>query len=84
LYTVYVLYSKSSDKIYIGYTSDMEARLESHNRLATKGWTVRYRPWSLVYEEKYTEKQEALKREKQLKSYQGRKYIRRMLENQPV
>jgi len=37
MFTVYALYSESSDKIYIGYTSDLEARMLSHNELATKG-----------------------------------------------
>ena len=42
MYTVYVLYSKQYDKIYIGYTSDLEGRLKSHNELSTKGWTIKF------------------------------------------
>ena len=38
MYTVYVLYSEEHDKIYIGYTSNLEQRLKSHNELGTKGW----------------------------------------------
>jgi hypothetical protein len=39
---VYVLHSVQHDKIYIGYSSDLESRLKSHNELATKGWTVKW------------------------------------------
>ena len=36
MYTVYVLYSSLYDKIYIGYTSDLNARLLSHNELGKR------------------------------------------------
>ena len=79
MYTVYVLHSATSDKIYIGYTTDIENRLLSHNKLATKGWTIKFRPWKLIYSEEFTSKSEAMKREKELKSHQGREYIRKEL-----
>ncbi len=79
MYTVYVLYSKSFDKIYIGYTSNLDQRLLSHNKLGTKGWTIRFRPWELLYKEEFHEKTEAMKREKELKSFQGRKFIRTLI-----
>ena len=79
MYTTYVLYSEKYDKIYIGYTSDLEQRLRSHNELAKKGWTVKYRPWKVIYTEEYESRREAMKREKQLKGYQGRQFIRELL-----
>jgi putative endonuclease len=79
MFTVYVLYSERFDKIYIGFTSDLENRLLSHNKLATKGWTIRYRPWKLVYSEEFESKPAAMKREKELKSYQGRRFIREQI-----
>ncbi len=75
MFTVYVLYSIPFNKIYIGYTSDLKQRLLSHNVLATKGYSIRYRPWVLAYNEEYKAKSEALKREKQLKSARGRDFI---------
>ena len=74
-YTVYVLYSKKYNKIYIGYTSNLDNRLLSHNKLATKGWTVKFRPWELIYSEEFSTKREALAREKQLKSAKGCEFI---------
>ena len=75
MYTVYVLYSEKFNKIYIGYTSGLERRLQSHNELAKKGWTVRYRPWVLIHTEEFEDKKESMAREKQLKGGQGRKFI---------
>ena len=75
MYTVYALYSEKHQKIYIGYTSDLEARFLSHNQLATKGWTVRYRPWLIIHSEIFQSKSEAMKREKEPKSAKGRQFI---------
>ena len=75
MFVVYVLYSKQFDKIYIGYTSNMEQRSLAHNELETKGFTLRYRPWEILYTETYSEKREAIKREKQLKTAKGREFV---------
>ena len=74
-YSVYVLYSAGYDKIYIGFTSNLNQRVLSHNELSTKGWTVRYRPWSVVYVEEYLDKRSAMARERYLKSGVGRKFL---------
>ena len=76
MFTTYVLYSEKYDKIYIGFTSDLDQRLLSHNQLATKGWTIKFRPWKLIHKEEFETKSEAMKREKQLKSSRGRAFIR--------
>ena len=75
MFTVYVLYSEKFNKIYIGYTSDLEQRFLSHNELATKGYTIKFRPWEIVYIETFDTKKEAMIREKQLKSSRGRTFI---------
>ncbi len=49
MFTVYVLHSPKYDKIYIGFTSNLEQRFLSHNHLATKGWTIKFRPWVIMY-----------------------------------
>ncbi len=78
-YTVYVLYSEEYDKIYIGYTGDLEERLVSHNELGKKGWTIKYRPWRLVHWEEYETKKQARRRESQLKTAAGRRWIRSLI-----
>ena len=76
MYKVYVLYSEVHDKIYIGMTSNLEQRLLSHNELGKKGWTIYFRPWLLVFTDEYPTKTEALKKEKELKTAAGRRWIR--------
>jgi putative endonuclease len=75
MYIVYALYSKSYDKIYVGYTSNLVQRILSHNKLSTKGYTLKYRPWIVVYTESLDTKKAALIREKQLKSAKGRDFV---------
>jgi putative endonuclease len=75
MFTVYALYSPKFKKIYIGYTSDLQNRFLSHNELATKGHTIKYRPWIIAYTEKFVTKSDAIKRENQLKTANGRKYV---------
>ena len=74
MYKVYILYSSKYKKIYIGYTSDIDNRIISHNEKGS-GWTKGYRPWTIVYTEELETKQEAVVREKQLKIAKGREWI---------
>ena len=80
MFITYVLHSETHDKIYIGFTSNLEQRLLSHNQLATKGWTIKFRPWELIYKEEFATKSQAMKREQELKSFQGRQFIRSLIE----
>ncbi len=82
MFTTYVLHSETHDKIYIGFTSNLEQRLLSHNQLATKGWTIKFRPWNLIYKEEFATKSAAMKREQQLKSSRGRAFIRTLIKNE--
>jgi putative endonuclease len=75
-YAVYVLYSESSDKLYIGYSGNSLERFRWHNRLSGKGFTVRYRPWKMVHLEVFSQKSDAMTRERHLKGGKGREWIR--------
>ena len=81
MYCVYALYSSTFNKIYIGYTADLPARLNSHNELATSGYTFRYRPWIVVHTEIFSLKKDAMLRERQLKSAKGREFIWAIVKN---
>ena len=73
-YHVYLLYAPDFDQIYVGFSTNVQGRLLSHNVFAKKGWTIRYRPWILVHTEAFATKKEAMIREKQLKSAKGREW----------
>ena len=48
MFYIYVLYSKRSDKYYIGLTSNVVRRLEEHNNPpAYKKYTSKHLPWEL-------------------------------------
>jgi putative endonuclease len=79
MYTVYCLYSQKYDKIYIGFTNNLIQRFYSHNKLCNKGWTIKFRPWVVLYTEVYHSKTEAMKREKKLKTYRGRLFLREIM-----
>ncbi|MBR1808571.1 MAG: GIY-YIG nuclease family protein [Paludibacteraceae bacterium] len=79
MFTVYVLYSDIFNKIYIGYTSDIENRIIAHNHPNNKGWTKTFQPWRIIYSENYDNKQQAMMREKQLKTSRGRAFIHSLI-----
>lgn len=79
MFTVYILYSVRFKKTYTGFTSDIKNRLLSHNELSTKGWTVKYRPWRLIYTEEYEDKKVAMQREKELKTGKGRDFVKGLI-----
>ena len=81
MYYVYVLCSASANKLYIGFSSDLDKRLRSHNEVGKKDWTVQHRPWVLLHFEEFATKAEALSREKQLKGGQGRAWLRNLAAN---
>ncbi len=79
-YYVYVLVSKRDGLFYTGYTSDILNRLNEHNAgkvPSTKNRT----PFVLVYWEGCLNQQDATRREKYLKSGNGKIYIRNRLKN---
>ena len=80
MYVVYILYSSSIDKYYVGYTNDIERRLSEHNRKKGK-YTDGGIPWRLVHHEEYKSKSEAMNREKTIKSQKSRQYILSILNN---
>jgi putative endonuclease len=75
---VYILYSARIKRTYVGLTSNLEARIKAHN-VSSKGWTVRGRPWVLIYTETFQSKAEAIAREKELKSGKGRVFIKEVI-----
>ncbi|MEW6610764.1 MAG: GIY-YIG nuclease family protein [Patescibacteria group bacterium] len=75
---VYVLKSMTYDQLYIGYTTDLRRRVQEHNRGETFS-TKRYIPWKLIYYEACLDELDAKRRERYLKTNQGRRLLRRRL-----
>ena len=78
MYYVYCIYSDRKD-LYIGYTKDLKARIESHN--AVKNKSTRGKEWMLVYCEAYLSKSDAVRREKRLKQHgQAKRFLKERIE----
>ena len=67
---VYILKSQGIDRFYIGCTTNLEKRLKEHNFGRTKS-TRPFRPWVIIYFEKFLNKEDAFKREWHLKHPKG-------------
>ena len=73
--TVYILYSQSLDRYYVGHTTDaIQSRLRKH--LSNHdGFTAKAKDWEIVFIEYFDTKNEAYFRELAIKARKSRKYI---------
>ena len=72
MFYVYVLRSESDSGFYIGFSTNLRARLRQHQDGESLATSHRG-PWKLIYYEAYTEREDAEGREKFLKSGAGRR-----------
>ena len=76
---VYILQSQLDGSYYIGETHNVELRLQRHN----EGWsrsTKGKRPWIVVHTEVYPSRTEALRREREIKSWKSRTRIEELFQ----
>ena len=79
-YHVYILRSKIDlDRIYIGYTTDLEKRLAEHRDPKASAYTRQYAPWELETYVTFNNKELAQQFEIYLKSHSGRAFLRKRL-----
>jgi len=77
MYFIYILYSKSYDRFYIGQTDDLDRRLIQHNAGDVKS-TKAFRPWARVYNEQFDTRHDAMSREHFLKKQKNKKFYRKL------
>ena len=80
MFYTYVLQSEKDDKFYVGFTKDLKLRFEKHYR-GKVGSTKDRRPLKLIYYEACLSQDDATKREKYLKSYHGRMFLKNRLKS---
>ena len=70
-YFVYILTNKNKTVLYIGVTNNLKNRLLYHqtNDSTKLSFTSKYKCYYLIYFEHFTEINQAIKREKQLKGW---------------
>jgi putative endonuclease len=79
-YFVYILYSLKDFKMYTGYTKDLKSRFELHQRGRVNSTKHRI-PFELIYFEACRNQQDATHREKYLKSFHGKMFLKNRLKN---
>ena len=81
MFYIYILYSESSDKFYVGYTADPDRRIIQHNHSDGNTFTSKYRPWKIAALFEVSENEsDAVKVERFIKKQKSRKLIERIIE----
>jgi len=73
-YCVYILRSLKDGKNYIGFTNNLSRRINEHNEGLVKSTRFR-KPMTLIYQEEFSRKRDAMNREKFFKTGKGREFI---------
>lgn len=79
MYYVYLLKSlKNPSKTYVGYTNNIEERLQTHNSGGSPH-TKQYRPWKIVSYIAFDSEEKALEFEKYIKIGSGHAFAKKRL-----
>ena len=79
MFYLYILYSPSLNKYYVGSTGDaLEERIRKHNT-NHQGFTGGHGNWELKYSEEFNTKLDAIAREKEIKKWKSRKLIEKLI-----
>ncbi len=77
-YYVYILRSNIDNKFYTGYTKNLKLRFKEHQNGSVPS-TKNRSPFELIYFEGCLNQQGATHREKYLKSYHGKQFLKNRL-----
>ena len=80
MFYTYVLRSKKDEKFYVGFTKNLKQRFEQHEKGLVESTKDR-RPLELVYYEACLDQKDALHREKYLKTYHGKLFLKNRLKS---
>ena len=80
MYYTYVLKSYKDGKMYTGSTKDLKLRFEQHEKGSVKS-TKHRRPLELIYYEACLSEEDALRREKYLKTHYGKMFLKNRLKS---
>lgn len=80
MYYIYILRSIKDKKFYTGYTKNLKLRFEQHSKGLVQSTRDRL-PLKLIYYEACLSRHDATHREKYLKTFHGKMFIRRRLKS---
>ena len=79
MYYIYLIKALNfPDIFYVGYTTNLKQRLETHNSGGSIH-TAKYRPWKLITYIAFSEREKAISFERYLKTASGRAFARKRL-----
>ena len=78
MYYIYILKSLKDNKLYTGFSGNLRKRIREHH-LGNVASTKNRRPLELIYYEVYQVKENAILREKFLKTTKGKSQLRKQI-----
>ncbi|MFC2084465.1 GIY-YIG nuclease family protein [Bacteroidota bacterium] len=81
MFFVYILKSLKSGRFYIGHTKDLARRLGEHNSGIVRS-TKAYKPWRIVYTEEFVNREDAFKREVEIKTYKSGEAFKNLIKSE--
>jgi len=78
MYFTYIIKSDKSGRYYVGSTDNVSNRLKRHNSSRNKS-TKTGIPWSLIHQEEFQTREEAYRREIQIKSYKSGEAFKKLI-----
>ena len=83
MYYVYIIYSKTIDRYYIGQTENIDERLEQHNTgYFLHSYTSKTKDWEIVLSMKCSSRKQSVNIESYIKSMKSRRFINDIIQNQ--
>jgi len=80
VYYTYLLQSKKDKEFYTGFTKNLKLTFEQHNKGLVESTKYR-KPFELIYYEACLCQEDALRREKYLKTHHGKMFLRKRLKS---
>jgi putative endonuclease len=83
MYYTYIIQSETTEKLYIGQTNNLQARINRHN--SDKNFTTKNKsPWKLLYSKEFETRSEAMNYKKELKSIKNKNYSLKLISKQEI
>jgi putative endonuclease len=80
MFYIYINYSESADKYYIGHSNDPERRLIEHNTTEDNKYTTKYRPWRILLSLEVSDSRgETIKMERFIKRQKSKIFLSRLI-----
>ncbi len=80
MHYTYVLQSMRDMDFYTGYTQNLKLRFEQHKKGIVESTKDR-RPFKLIYYEACLDQNDAIRRERHLKTYHGKMFLKKRLKS---